>query len=289
MLAILFWKHVGMTCVGAAFAMHTHLLKGGSRNSAGRDVLHLVCAVVPLTAVNLCWTYSLMTTTASHSVALFIMSPPWACLLQWVLLGDRPALHTILASAIALAAAIGILLVSSTESTSSIEEHPGAHTNDLQGDLIALLAGVLVACYTTACSWAKKACPAAPMHLAPPLAAGAVVILTSVWAAVNGTPLGTLLGQGAALPMFAVGIVVTSITETVWDLGPSWAANVLSPAQIGLVLLLELPAGPLYVMLAYGEKPSRLELGLGAMMLLALAVEHVMPQLSRRSDHCADV
>ena len=282
-LPILFWKHAAMTVVGLLYGLlsGSREQKRANTRSGCRGLCCLTLAVVPLTLVNLCWTYSLMFTTASHCVALFVMSPPWACLLQWSLLGERPKTATMLASALALASAVGILLVSGTEDGVPADAAPtGAHSNDFWADLIAVLAGFFVACFQTACKWAEKTCPEAPMQLAPPLAACSVAVLSCALAAVGGVPSSELLGAGVDVLPFAVGIVLNSITETIYDLGSVWAAEFLSAPEIGLVLLLELPVGPWYVLLAYGEAPSRLELALGGLMLIALAADPLYRKLA---------
>ena len=289
-MPILFWKHVGMTVVGVVWAVvenQTSKPKPKSYHTAAmgfhlnrREMVRVAVAAFFLMLVNTCWTYSILMTTASHCVSLFIMSPPWACILGWALLGKRPENHTLFAAFLAFMAAAGIMAVSYLEPPpGDAAQESGAHVVDFSGDVVALMSGIFLACYTTTLDWGHSTCPTAPMHIAAPLAAVGVVLATLVGSWGIGYPLRDLLGEGVILPGFAIFALVNSFTEAVWDIVPSWAAKYISAPSIGLVLLLELPLGPLYVLLAFGEKPSAVDVVLGLVMLLALAIEHVVPAL----------
>ena len=282
-LPILFWKHVGMTVVGGTYALIHHFrMHGQLAPTAGErggilGLRQLGTAVLMMALCNLCWTWSMILTTASHSVALFIMQPPWSCLFAWVFLGQRPGQHTLLASILAFAAAMGIVMYSYSLPPLDNPASLTVHSTGVTTDAIALSSGIFLAGYTTALSWAAETCPEAPMHLASPMASGLIAVGTYAAAAMYGIPLGTLMGEGAAMPGFAVAMAINSFNESIWDIAPAWASKFLSAPSIGLILLLELPVGTTYVAQVFGERPDGVEIALGLAMLVALAIEHVLP------------
>ena len=288
MLPIFFWKHVGMAAVGGTYGLVLHWR---SQRDKGKDALdgtstrkEILCLAVGTgieTLTHLAWCYAQVVTTASHAIALFIMTPPWTCVLSWLLLGKRPENHTIFASVLAMCAAAAIIaasyLTDQPEPDNELTGDPAVHQVDLGADIVALLSGMLMAAYYTSIEWAESVCPTAPMHLAAPLAAAIDAVLILIGAYVIGVPLATLLGEGVHIVGFVAFVVLLSLVEATYDIIPTWASKYLSAPSISLILLLELPVGPLYVLTTFGETPSMVDWIAIGVILIALAIENAAP------------
>ena len=294
MLPIFFWKHVGMAAVGGTYGLVVHWR---SRRDKGKDASHgtsigkkeLLCLAVGTgieTLTHLAWCYAQVVTTASHAIALFIMTPPWTCVLSWLLLGKRPENHTIFASVLAMCAAAAIIaasyLTDQPEPDNELTGDPAVHQVDLGADVVALLSGMLMAAYYTSIEWAEGVSPDAPMHLAAPLAAAVDAVLILIGAQALGVPLATLLGEGVHIVGFVTFVILLSLVEATYDIIPTWASKYLSAPSISLILLLELPVGPLYVLTTFGEVPSMVDWIAIGVIVFALAIENVAPLSASR-------
>lgn len=207
-----------------------------------------------------CFMLALSRTTVANALILMGVLPFCAAIAGWVFLRERVALRTWIAMA-AAAAGVGVMF------------HDAFGSGNLAGSLIALAVPIAAAVNTIAVKWGRGR-----VDLVPALLVGGVIsmLLALPLAApftANSRDLmlfGTLAVFQLALPcILLVRIVLLR----------------LSAAEIGLLSLLEVVLGPLWVWLAYGEHPGPTALTGGIIVLAALAAnESLALALEKRRD-----
>lgn len=192
---------------------------------------------------NICFVQAMNLAGAANTLLIFGASPLFAGFLSWVWLGERLPLRTVLAI---LTSLVGIALIVS-------DETPGS---SLAGNLFALVSAIAIASNFTL----ARSKPL--IDMSPGLMLGAVLV-SAIGYLVGGTPqiageklFGLVLLCGLLLPM---GFMLI-------QLGP----RRISGTEVGLLFLLEVIVGPLWVWLFLGEQPSRTVLLGGAIVLAAL-------------------
>lgn len=186
---------------------------------------------------------------AANTLLILSVAPLIAAALAWLFLGERLALRTLLAILICVA---GVLLIVA-------DEAPG---NSLTGNAWALAAATLLAGNFTL----ARSRPAVDMS--PALLPGALMV----------SLLGFIFGGHPALgPAQWVGLgfmagVMLPLAFMLIQLGPRW----ISATEVGLLLLLEVVLGPLWVWWLLGEVPSRQVLLGGALIFVTLCVHSLL-------------
>jgi len=195
------------------------------------------------------WLESLHHTTVLRSTLLVCLTPVWAGLLEWVLMGRRPSGRTFAGIGLAL---VGVGLMSL----------PGAQPGDgsLWGDSLALVGGMLSASY--------------------------LLVGRSVRQRVGIGPYGSLVCLATAawlLPAsFAMDVPLTGFTTTAWlalaglTLGPqllghiglNYAVGYLPAAVVSAAILLEPVGAAVLGAVLLGEIPGPVEC-VGALVVLA--------------------
>jgi drug/metabolite transporter (DMT)-like permease len=178
---------------------------------------------------------------------LFLMavSPVLAALLARVTLGEPITRRTVLAMALALAG-VTVMLGAPGEA-------------DLAGDGLALLAALAFAVMLVITRWRQDVSMAPATCLSQ-----AILVVAFLPLADPGQISGADVGWLAALGIGQIGLGFALLTV---------GARLIPAAQVGLITLLEIVLGPLWVWLALDERPSTLTLVGGAIVIAAIAVQ----------------
>lgn len=194
-----------------------------------------------------CFMLALSLTTVANTLVIMALLPFCAALAGWTVLGERVPGRTWAAMA-AAAAGIGIMF------------HDAFRTGNLDGSLIAL--GIPVA---AAVNYVAVKVGRGRVNLIPALAVGgALSALVALPLAAPITADGKDISLFLALAVFQ--LAIPGILYTVV------AVPRLSAAEIGLLSLIEVVLGPLWVWLARGEEPGAAVLTGGLIVVAALAL-----------------
>ena len=252
-----FWRSLFL-CIAIGALM---LLQHG-----GGALRKLVSMGWPGFASSLCWAVmfvSFMVALSRTTVAnaLFIMGvlPFCAAIAGWLFLGERVPARTWLAIA-AAAGGIGVMF------------NDALRTGNLEGSLIALAIPIAAAANTVAVKLGRGR-----VDLVPALLAGGVIAVLVSWPMAlpfSATPKDLLLF--GALAVFQLALPCVLLVRMV--------LLHLSAAEIGLLSLLEIVLGPLWVWLALGEAPAGAIVAGGLVVLAAVALnEGLSLALDRRT------
>jgi len=240
-----FWRSLFLCAVIAVLLLAQH------RGSTARK---LVSMGWPGVVSSLAWAAML----TCFMVALSLTSVANA-LLMFGVLGERVAPHTWLAI-IGAAAGIGVMF------------HDSLRSGNVAGSLIALVVPVAAATNTVAVKLGRGR-----VDLVPALLIGAVISVLIAWPLAgpfSATPRDLALYGGLALFQLALPCVL--LVRVVLPR--------LSAAEIGLLSLLEIVLGPLWVWLALGEEPAGAIITGGLVVLAAVAAnEGISLALARRA------
>ena len=178
---------------------------------------------------------------------LFILavSPILAALLARVTLGEAISRRTVVAMAMALG---GVALMLGA---------PGE--GDLAGDSLAFLAALAFAVMVVITRWRHDVSMAPATCLSQ-----ALLVLVFLPFASPGEIGGDDVGWLAALGIGQIGLGFALLTV---------GARLIPAAQVGLITLLEVVLGPLWVWLALDEQPSTLTLVGGAIVIVAIVIQ----------------
>jgi drug/metabolite transporter (DMT)-like permease len=196
-------------------------------------------------AMFICFMVALSLTTVAN--ALFIMGVmPFCCAIAGQLfLGERVPLRTWLAIA-AAGAGIGLMF------------HDALGTGNLLGSLVALAIPVAAAINNVAVKRGR-------VDLVPALFAGGALAVLIAW------PLAMPFSAGAGDLAIYAGLAVFQLALPCVLL-VRVALPRLTAAEVGLISLLEVVLGPLWVWLARGEEPGAAVIAGGVIVLAALAI-----------------
>jgi drug/metabolite transporter (DMT)-like permease len=215
---------------------------------------------------SLCWAvmfvcFMLALSLTSVANALFIMGvmPFCAAIAGWLFLGERVAPRTWLAITVA-SLGIGVMF------------NGALQTGNLAGSLVALAIPVAAAVNTVVVKRGRGR-----VDLVPALLGGAVISVAVAWPLASPfTAAPADLGIYAALAVFQLALPCILLVRVVLPR--------LSAAEVGLLSLLEVVFGPLWVWLAHGEAPGAAILTGGMVVLVALTVnEAVALALEKRA------
>ena len=198
-----------------------------------------------------CFMLALSRTTVANALILQGLMPFCAALAGWLVLHERVAARTWVAMA---AATAGIAVM--------FQDALGS--GNLAGSLIALVVPLAAAVNTVAVKIGRGRVDLVPALLV----GGALSALLALPLAAPFTATGRDLALFGALAVFQLALPCVLLVRIVLPR--------LSAAEIGLLSLLEVVLGPLWVWLAYGEHPGPAALGGGAVVLAALAVNEAI-------------
>ncbi|MBM3354075.1 MAG: permease [Betaproteobacteria bacterium] len=239
-----FWRSLFLCLVVGVLLLAQH------RADALRRVLGMgwpgVVSSLAWAAMFTCFMLALSRTTVANTLILMGVLPFCAAIAGWLILREPVALRTWVAMA---AAAAGV----------SVMFHDAFGTGNLAGSLIALVVPVAAAVNTIAVKWGRGR-----VDLVPALLVGGVIsMLLALPLAAPFTASGSDLVLFGTLALFQLALPCVLLVRIV--------LLRLSAAEIGLLSLLEVVLGPLWVWLAYGEHPGPTALAGGLMVLAALA------------------
>jgi drug/metabolite transporter (DMT)-like permease len=178
---------------------------------------------------------------------LFILAvaPVLAALLARVALGEPLTRRTVLAMALALA---GVTLMLGAPGEGSVA-----------GDGLAFLAALAFAVMIVITRWRHD------VSMAPATCLSQVILVAVFLPLANPGEIGAGdIGWLAALGIGQIGLGFALLTV---------GARLIPAAQVGLITLLEVVLGPLWVWLALDERPSTLTLVGGAIVIVAIAIQ----------------
>jgi drug/metabolite transporter (DMT)-like permease len=184
-------------------------------------------------------------TNVARVLFLMAVSPVLAAVLARVTLGETITRRTVVAMALALA---GVTLMLGA---------PGEA--DLAGDGLALLAASAFAVMLVITRWRQD------VSMAPATCLSQAILVVAFlpfadFSQIDGADVGWL----AALGIGQIGLGFALLTV---------GARLIPAAQVGLITLLEIVLGPLWVWLALDERPSTLTLAGGAIVIAAIAIQ----------------
>ena len=170
-------------------------------------------------------------------------------------------------------------LTDQPEPDNELTGDPAVHQVDLGADVVALLSGMLMAAYYTSMSGLKVS---AQMHLCTLLLHCCCCGrgFDPHWRTSPRCSVRYALVK-AHIVGFVTFVILLSLSRphtTSFQRGP----QDLSAPSISLILLLELPVGPLYVLTTFGEVPSMVDWIAIGVIVFALAIENVAPLSASR-------
>jgi drug/metabolite transporter (DMT)-like permease len=191
-------------------------------------------------------------TEVASALVITNTAPFFAAVIALIFLHEKLQLHTAVAIAVSIA---GIWII--------FEYEPSAGA--VKGDLLALIGAVGMASYLVVMRAAKGANVTSYL-----IAAG---VITAITALANGANPAALQGD-SILFMALLGCIVVPGSSLCIARAPRY----LPAAQTGLVLLLEILLGPLFVYMFLGDRPSENDIAGGILVLLTL-VAHTLWEL----------
>lgn len=252
-----FWRSLFLGAVIAVLMLAQH------RGGAARKLLSMgwpgFVSSLSWAAMLTCFMLALSLTSVANALFMFGVLPFFAAIAGRLFLGERVAPHTWLAIAVA-AAGIGVMF------------HDSLRSGNIAGSLIALVVPLAAAANTVAVKLGRDR-----VDLVPALLLGAAISVLIAWPLAgpfSATPRDLALYGGLAVFQLALPCVL--LVRVVLPR--------LSAAEIGLLSLLEIVLGPLWVWLALGEEPAGAVITGGLVVLAAVAVnEGISLALERRA------
>ena len=252
-----FWRSLFLCPVIAAL-MLLQYRAGALRRLLAIGWLGLVSSLCWATMF-VCFMLALSLTTVANALFIMGVMPFCAAIAGWLFLHERVPARTWLAIA-AATGGIGVMF------------HDALRTGNLAGSLIALAIPVAAAANTVAVKLGRGR-----VDLVPALFAGGAISALIAWPlALPFSASPKDLALYGALAVFQLALPCVLLVRVV--------LLRLSAAEIGLLSLLEVVLGPLWVWLALGEGPGAAVIVGGLVVLTALAVnEGVALALERRA------
>lgn len=203
------------------------------------------------------YTVSIVLTEVVAAILLFYMSPVWATVLGWVLLGERFTASRLAALALGLG---GLWMVLGSETGVPLPRNAG--------DWCALAAGVMWALGTLRVH--QDAATSSAAHAVSLFVGGtAVIVVVALLPDVAGpTPAVTVPATAVIL-----GMAVVSVTSS-WAI--LWGARLLSPGRAGLLLMLEVITGLASAAVLVDEPFGRAQV-VGSVLIAGAVLVEVLP------------
>lgn len=252
-----FWRSLFLCAVVAALMIAQY------RGGAARKLVTMgwpgFVSSLAWAAMLTCFMLALSLTSVANALLMFGVLPFCAAVAGRLFLGERVATHTWLAIAGA-AAGIGVMF------------HDSLRAGNVAGSLIALVVPVAAAANTVAVKLGRGR-----VDLVPALLLGAAISVLIAWPLAgpfSATPRDLALYGGLAVFQLALPCIL--LVRVVLPR--------LSAAEIGLLSLLEIVLGPLWVWLALGEEPAGAVVTGGLVVLAAVAAnEGISLAMERRA------
>lgn len=205
---------------------------------------------------SVCFVYSITHTTVANTLFIVSTSPVFAALIGWSILKEPIRLRTWLVIAVVLSG-IGIIALGSGSSSGSVV-----------GNFAALATAILAATSFSITRNFKE------RSMIPATALAG--IFSALWVIPLAQP--ASLTQSEVPVILVMGLVMLPLAFVLMYIGPRY----LPAAEVSLMMLLEAILGPLWVWLAVGEDPGVYTLIGGAIVLMALAANALLPAGNNR-------
>jgi len=217
------------------------------------------------------FTLSIQHTTAANTLVFLNINPLWCAIFGFLFLAEKPNLRTIIAIALGFGCVALVFIGKTSDSPSGRET--------LFGDFLSLATGMVLALYLTVCRHAGKLYPKA--SLVPASAAGAGLSMLIGLALAQGhvgSECAPVSGASGWIYIVVNGAVVMPVALACFALGPKYILS----AEVGLIMLLEVLLGPLWVWLTLGEVPATWTLIGGGLLLFVLASHESLSLIAER-------
>lgn len=246
-VAAAFWR----TAAAASVLGLASLLRGAWAPLSGRDRALAALAGLFLGAHFWIWFASVHLTTVFRATLLVCLTPIWAALLEWALLGERPSRRYWMGIGIAL---VGVAAMSGG----------AAEGGSLRGDLLATLGGVLSAAYLLI---GRAVRPRVAIDQYGALVYGACALAMGLAALITGAPLS---GYPAASWLALLGMTLGP--QLMGHLGLNYAVRYLPAAVVTAAILCEPVGAALTGALFLAEHPGPADLAGGALCLAGVGL-----------------
>ena len=231
---------------GAALLAYVAVVEHGRVVQAFRSVgLAGVAVALCVATASGSFIAALNQTSVARVLFILAIAPVLAALLARVTLGEPITRRTVVAMAMALA---GVALILGA---------PGE--GSLAGDGLSFVAALAFALMIVITRWRHDVSMAPAMCLAQAILVAAFLPFASL-GEINGEDVVWL----AALGIGQIGLGVALLTV---------GARLIPAAQVGLITLLEVVLGPVWVWLVLDERPSTLTLVGGAIVIVAIVIQ----------------
>ena len=208
------------------------------------------------------YSVSIVLTEVVTTILLFYLSPVWATVLGWLLLGERLTVSRLAALVLGLG---GLWVVLGGESGLPLPRN--------LGDWCALAAGITWALGTLRVHQDAAVSPIA--HTAALFVGGtAAIAILSLLPALE-APVPAVTAPAAAIVLLVAVLSVLSAG------GILWGARLISPGRAGLLLMMEVITGLASAALLAGE-PFGVVQVVGSTLIMAAALAEVLPVAGRR-------
>ena len=202
---------------------------------------------------------ALLTTTVADVLVIYATLPFIAAGLAFVVIGERPSRRTMIAASVALIG-VGVMVAD------------GLGHGRILGQALSLFmtagfAGLVVL------QRRDPRLPVAPINAASALVSSAFGFLVA--GSLNMTPFDIV-------DLFFFGVSTITVAFALFMEG----AKFVPPAEASLIAMLDVVLGPLWVWLAFSERPS-LATAIGGAFVLAAAIWRLAPELRRRREDLA--
>jgi drug/metabolite transporter (DMT)-like permease len=250
------WTVMGWrSLLGAASIAIVGLIEwrnGRLDNPLGFGALSPVVALLAMIAIS-AYAASLMTTTIADVMVIYATLPFVAAAIGFLINGERVSIRTLVASSVAL---VGIIVITAS----------GLGSGRLLGQALSMLSTLAFACMIVL----QRRQPGASMIVVNCLGA----IGSGLFGLAN-SPLQPISLYDFAI-LFLFGLTTIGLAFVLFMEG----AKFIPSAEAGLISLLDVVLGPLWVFIAFGENPGLATL-IGGAIVLAAAVWRMAPDLKQ--------
>jgi len=244
--------------------------------------LHVAAGMLMQAGLGMTFNLALVHTDPAAAILLSSLNPLWSAVLGYFLLGDKVAKQTVIALVVCILS-VGVvclpLIIGVEEATGEIGKDDASHVAlSFLGNALAVSAGLFLAGLITISRHASFHCPSCNMS--------AAVALGSLCGGVGSL----LLAEGRVLPgpsgffgpawQFWLPMIGAGLGEGIFFVTVSIVPALISGAEIGILSLLEVILGPLFVFLAFGLIPQMWTFVGGSILLLTLALHELSMLLS---------
>ena len=240
----MFWR--------SALTTYAILMFWAFRKASGRPVASLAVGRYGVIAgffygiANACFVIALSHTSVANVVFILALMPMIAALASFFIIGDRPALETVIAFIVSLG---GVLII----------VWEGFKLGSTFGDLLALGAAISMGIAFTVARFSKR-----DLSMMPAIGALLPLLLAGFFVT-KGT---FLLGGGQWLWLGLDGLFVIPVSAALFALGTKY----ITAAEVAMFFLIETVLAPVWVWLLMSEEPSKGSIVGGAIILTTLAL-----------------